>query len=148
LYSLFWNYTDAYFDIQDAKRLFPIFAAFCALGTASGALLVSVLAAIVPMHYFFLGWAGLALAAVPLARSLRRRWQQIAEHDADLDEDVGGAGAQFAAVGKAFGRSRYTIVFTATLFITLLMTNLAEYQYSMVLQEGRSEAELAALFGT
>src|SRR3546814_6196491 len=28
------------------------------------------------------------------------------------------------------------------------MTNLAEYQYSMVLQDGRGEAELAALFGT
>src|SRR3546814_17286895 len=39
LYTLFWNYTDAYFDIQDAKRLFPLFAAFCALGTATGAAL-------------------------------------------------------------------------------------------------------------
>src|SRR3546814_1629577 len=37
---------------------------------------------------------------------------------------------------------------TATLFVILLMTNLAEYQYSMVLQDGRGEAELAALFGT
>src|SRR5678815_1955485 len=44
LYSLFWTFTDAYFDIQDAKRLFPLFAAFCALGTAIGALIVGGLA--------------------------------------------------------------------------------------------------------
>ena len=37
LYSLFWNFSDAYFDIQDAKRLFPLFSAFCALGTTIGA---------------------------------------------------------------------------------------------------------------
>ncbi|MCT2401528.1 MFS transporter [Novosphingobium mangrovi (ex Huang et al. 2023)] len=148
LYSLFWNYTDAYFDIQDAKRLFPLFAAFCALGTAMGALVVSVSAKAVPVQYFFLLWAAIAFATLPLTRLLRRRWQQIAENDVDLDEQDGSALEQLAAVGRAFGRSRYTIVFTLTLFVTLLMTNLAEYQYSMVLQEGRDEAGLAGLFGT
>lgn len=147
LYSLFWNYTDAYFDIQDAKRMFPLFAAFCALGTATGALIVSLLAEAVPVQQFFLLWAAIALATFPLARLLRRRWRQIAESDADLEEQDGSAAAQLGAVGKAFGQSRYTMVFTLTLFVTLLMTNLAEYQYSMVLQQGRGEAELASLFG-
>src|SRR5690606_21074269 len=32
LYWLFWSSPDTYFDIQQAKRLFPLFAAFCALG--------------------------------------------------------------------------------------------------------------------
>ncbi|SLJ86942.1 ATP/ADP translocase [Novosphingobium mathurense] len=148
LYSLFWNYTDAYFAIQDAKRLFPLFAAFCALGTACGAMLVSVLAERVAVQDFFLLWAAIALATAPLAVLLRRRWSQIAESDSDLDEETGDALSQLAAVGRAFGRSRYTMVFTLVLFVTLLMTNLAEYQYSMVLQEGRDEAALASLFGT
>src|SRR3546814_15119521 len=52
LYTLFWNYTDAYFDIQDAKRLFPLFAAFCALGTATGAALVGLFAGAVPVAFF------------------------------------------------------------------------------------------------
>lgn len=147
LYTLFWNYTDTYFDIQDAKRLFPLFAAFCALGTATGALVVSLFAAAIPMHYFLLIWSGIALATAPLARMLRRRWRQIAESDVDLAEDAGDARSQLAAVAKAFGMSRYTWVLTLTLFVTLLMTNLAEYQYSTVLQEGRSEADLAELFG-
>jgi hypothetical protein len=147
LYSLFWNYIDAHFDIQDAKRLFPLFAAFCALGTACGALAVSLLADALPLQAFFLGWALIALATAPLARFLRRRWRQIAENDADFDADSGGAIAQLGAVARAFGRSRYTMVFTLTLFVTLLLTNLAEYQYSVVLQQGRSAAELARLFG-
>ncbi|CCA92849.1 ATP/ADP translocase-like protein [Novosphingobium sp. PP1Y] len=148
LYSLFWNYTDAYFAIQDAKRLFPLFAAFCALGTACGAMLVGLLAESVAVQDFFLLWAAIAMATAPLAALLRRRWSQIAESDSDLEEESGGALSQLAAVGRAFGRSRYTMVFTLVLFVTLLMTNLAEYQYSMVLQEGRDEAALASLFGT
>lgn len=147
LYSLFWNYTDAYFDIQDAKRLFPLFAAFCALGTAAGAAVVGLFADAVPVHGFLLLWAAIAAVTFPLARLLRRRWSKIAESDDDSQDQGGTAIDQLVAVGKTFGRSRYTIVFTATLFVTLLMTNLAEYQYSMVLQEGRGEAELAALFG-
>lgn len=147
LYTLFWNFTDSYFDIQDAKRLFPLFAAFCASGTAIGALLVSVLADHVPMHYFFLGWALLAFLTAPVASFLQRRWEHIAESDLVAGEDGDEAGGKLAAVGRAFGASRYAMVLALTLFVTLLMTNLAEYQYSMVLQEGRSEAELAGLFG-
>lgn len=147
LYTLFWNYTDTYFDIQDAKRLFPLFAAFCALGTATGAFVVSLFAEAIPMHYFLLMWSGVAFVTAPLARQLRRRWKQIAESDVDIAEDGGSTFSQLAAVGKAFGRSRYTRMLTLTLFVTLLLTNLAEFQYSTVLEKGRNEAELAALLG-
>lgn len=147
LYSLFWNYTDAYFDIQDAKRLFPLFAAFCALGTATGALFVGLSAEETPLWIFFLAWALVAAITHPLARWLRRRWKQIKEDDDVLDDEVTGPINQLAAVARAFTKSRYTIVLTATLFVTLLLTNLAEFQYSTVLQVGRSEADLAALFG-
>lgn len=147
VYSLFWNYTDAYFDIQDAKRLFPLFAAFCALGTAAGALIVNQFAAAIPLPGFLLLWAAIALATMPLAWHIGRRWPQLAENDADADDDGAGIGDRFAGLAKAFGGSRYTLALAATLFVTLLMTNLAEYQYAAVLLEGRSEADLAALFG-
>ncbi|MGV7120980.1 MFS transporter [Sphingopyxis sp. 550A] len=147
LYSLFWNFTDAYFDIQDAKRLFPLFAAFCALGTAAGALIVNLLAAVVPLPGFLLLWAGIALATMPLARSLGRRWPQLSESDSEETGQPAGVAAQVAMMANSFRSSRYTLALTATLFVTLLMTNLAEYQYAAVLQQGRSEAQLAALFG-
>ncbi|MBJ7409346.1 MAG: hypothetical protein JHD15_03140, partial [Phenylobacterium sp.] len=147
LYSLFWNFTDAYFDIQDAKRLFPLFAAFCALGTTIGALVVSLFAAVLPMHAFLLVWAAVALATAPVALLLRRRWKRIADSDADLDAEDTSVLRQLGQVGRAFRTSPYAVTLVLTLFVTLLMTNLAEYQYSTVLQAGRNEAELAALFG-
>jgi ATP/ADP translocase len=147
LYSLFWNFTDAYFDIQDAKRLFPLFAAFCALGTAAGALIVNLLAAVVPLPGFLLLWAGIALATMPLAWSLDRRWPQLSESDAEETGQPAGVAEQVAMMANSFRTSRYTLALTATLFVTLLMTNLAEYQYAAVLQQERSEAQLAALFG-
>lgn len=147
LYTLFWNFTDTYFDIQDAKRLFPLFAAFCALGTTLGALIVSVFAGVLPMHAFMLVWAGVALATAPVAMMLRRRWRRIADTDTDLDGESTDVRTQFGRVAKTFLSSPYAVALVLTLFVTLLMTNLAEFQYSTVLQKGRSEAELAALFG-
>src|SRR3546814_6573982 len=85
-YTLFWNYTDAYFDIQDAKRLFPLFAAFCALGTATGAALVGLFAGAVPVAFFLLLWAVIAAVTFPLAWALRRRWRKIAESDDDSND--------------------------------------------------------------
>jgi len=148
LYSLFWTFTDAYFDIQDAKRLFPLFAAFCAAGTAIGALIVGSFASLIPMPAFLLIWAGVAAATLPVARLLRRRWQRIADSDTDLDGEVRrDVIGQLKLVARTFRTSRYASLLTLALFVTLLITNLAEYQYSTVLQAGRSEASLARLFG-
>lgn len=146
LYSLFWNFTDAYFDIQDGKRLFPLFAAFCALGAMFGALIVNQFAGTIGLRGFMLIWAGIALATVPVARSLCRRWQSIADSDTDLD-DTGNVRSQLATVTHSFKTSHYTRWFAVGLFVMLLLTNLAEFQYSSVLQVGRTEAELAALLG-
>jgi AAA family ATP:ADP antiporter len=147
LYSLFWNFTDTYFNIQDGKRLFPLFAACCALGTTLGALIVSQFADVIPLRGFMLIWAAIALATVPVARSLRRRWQSIADSDTDLDDQIGDVRLQLTQVIDAFKTSSYTLRLAIGLFVMLLLTNLAEFQYSAVLQVGRSEAELAALLG-
>ncbi|WP_205854197.1 hypothetical protein [Phenylobacterium kunshanense] len=147
IYTLFWTFTDAYFDIQDAKRLFPLFAAFCALGTALGALIVSLFAGRLPMHGFLLVWSGLALLTAPVARRLRLRWRRLSDGEVDLDEEPASVGAQLAQVARTFRTSPYAAALALTMFVTLLLTNLAEYQYAVILEKGRSEAELAALFG-
>jgi AAA family ATP:ADP antiporter len=147
LYTLFWNFTDTYFDIQDAKRLFPLFAAFCALGTTLGALIVSLFANVLPMHAFMLVWASVAVATAPVALLLRRRWRRIADTDTDLDGESTDVRTQALRVARTFRTSPYAVALVLTLFVTLLMTNLAEFQYSTVLQKDRSEAELAGLFG-
>lgn len=147
LYSLFWTFVDGYFDIQDAKRLFPLFAAFCALGAAIGALAVGALAKVTPLPVFLLIWAGLAALTLPVARNLQNRFVRIAETDADLGDEPAGVGEQLRLALRAFRTSRYAALLTAALFVTLLLTNLAEFRYSTVLQAGRTEQALARLFG-
>lgn len=145
LYSLFWNYTDAYFTIQDGKRLFPLLAAATAFGMTCGGLVVSELAGTVSLRGFFLIWSGVAMVTLPVAIMLRRRWARIA--DSDVEEGGGSVAQQAGEVAATFRTSRYTLVLTLVLFVTLLLTNLAEFQYSTVFQQGRSEAELASLLG-
>ncbi|MBL8554967.1 MAG: hypothetical protein JNL41_11865 [Phenylobacterium sp.] len=147
LYTLFWNFTDAFFDIQDAKRLFPLFAAFCALGVTLGSLIVSGLAGVVSLPGFLAAWAAIAGLTAPVAIMLRRRFVRIADSDADLDAESRSVAQQLLLVLRTFRGSPYALMLTATLFVTLLLTNLIEFQYSSVLQKGRSEAELASLFG-
>jgi hypothetical protein len=147
IYTLFWNFTDAYFDIQDAKRLFPLFSAFCALGMTLGAGVVSLFSDAIPTRDFLLVWAAIAAATAPAAVLLRRRWRRIADSDAELGDEKGGVLAQLALVARTFAASRYALMLAAMLFVTLLLTNLAEFQYATVFQRGRSEAELASLFG-
>jgi ATP:ADP antiporter, AAA family len=146
LYSLFWNYTDAYFHIQDGKRLFPLLAAATALGMTCGGLLVSQLAGTVSLRGFFMIWSVIAVLTLPIALQLRRRWAKIAESEVDEAEE--GVVSQVRQVTNTFRTSSYTLVLTLVLFVTLLLTNLAEFQYSSIFQQGRSEAELASLLGT
>ena len=146
IYSLFWNYADGFFTIQDGKRIFPLLAAAAAFGMTCGSLLVSYLAGTIPLSGFFLIWAEIAVITLPVALFLRRRWSRLA--DSDVDEGGEGVAGQIAQVAHTFRTSRYTFVLTLTLFVTLLLTNLAEFQYSSIFQKGRSEAELAALLGT
>ncbi|MEM9618046.1 MAG: MFS transporter [Pseudomonadota bacterium] len=147
LYTLFWSYTDTYFHIQDAKRLFPLFAAFCALGTASGALLVHLLADLLPMHYFLLLWSAVAVSTMPLVRMLRKRWSQIQESELELTFERNEKQSKLSMVFDAFRTSKYTRIYAFALFVMLIMTNLIEYQYATTLAASRSEVELAELFG-
>ncbi len=147
VYTLFWSYTDTYFNIQDAKRLFPLFAAFCALGTSSGAAIVHFFADVLPMHYFLLMWSATAIATMPLVWMMRRRWTQIQESEFDLVAGDSKTQGKLSVVLKTFRTSKYTRIYALTLFVILLMTNLIEYQYATVFESTRSEAELAELFG-
>ncbi|TFG41409.1 MAG: hypothetical protein E4H48_06120 [Syntrophobacterales bacterium] len=146
LYSLFWNFTDSYFDIQDAKRLFPLLAAGGATGAAAGGALVSWMSVHVGVAILFVVWALLSLAALPLIGLIARRHGSL---DAEDDEDTGRLGlmAQLAALGQGIRTSRFALILTVLLFLTLVVTTVCEFQYLAVLSAGRDPATLAHLFG-
>ena len=57
LYTLFWNFTDDYFNILDGKRLYGLIAAGSSAGAMLGGGLVTALSGLVPAAKLFLVWA-------------------------------------------------------------------------------------------
>jgi len=143
LYTLFWLFVDGYFNVQDGKRLFPLFAAAGAVGTALGAAVVSFSADSIPIPFFFLLWSGISLATLPVAINIRRVWSELNE-----SEDITSSDANGPSLIRAFASSRYALLISMLLFSTLLLTNMAEFQYSTILSRGMNEQELASTLGS
>jgi hypothetical protein len=145
LYTLFWNFTDCYFDIQDAKRLFPLFSGGASTGAMVGGTLVSVASRHVQVETLFLVWGGLALATFPLVVIVRRRFAKI-----EIDEDAEQRNflQEVRVTAGTIGRSPYTRLLVIVMFTALLLTTILEFQYSSIFERGRSEKQLAALLGS
>lgn len=147
LYTLYWNFTDNFFDIQDSKRLYSIFSGGMALGGILGGALLTVLSDFLPVGYFFLIWSALALVTYPLYYRLRRREDRIEEEEEEeqVEENFVHQLAQTLTVIKG---SRYILIFIAILFTTLILTTICEYQYNSIFEKETSDAQtLASLLG-
>jgi HEAT repeat protein len=145
LYTLYWNFVDDYFDIQDGKRLFALLSAGTALGGITGGTIVNTLAEHLPVPTLYLLWAALALATLPLLLVIKRRWPQLSER-ADMDEGETGRGTM-SAIGEGLRSSRYIPMVVGVFLLSLLMGNINEFQYLSVFAQGRDETDLAQLFG-
>ncbi len=141
LYSLQWSFCDRYFDIQDAKRLFPILSAGAAAGAAAAGGLVAFLGRTVGVESLFVVWAILALLALPLVLVVRRRYRP-----ADEDDDNRGAGTLSSLVATVRS-SPYVLLLTASFFMVLVVTSVCEYQYLGIFAQNRSSQQLASLLG-
>lgn len=144
LYTLFWNFTDSYFDIQDGKRLYAIFSGGGACGAALGGGLVSVIADMFPVSYLFIVWAALSLLTIPVLLSLRKNVRKIEAED--VDESPGFA-EQLKDTARTVTKSRYVVIMTVVLLSVLISSTLCEFQYFNVFSQNNTEQELAALFG-
>jgi hypothetical protein len=147
LYTLFWNFVDGYFDILDAKRLFSLLSAGSALGAALGGAAVSLLVDYIKVEELLLIWSALALLGLPVAIACRKNWQRLEVED--LDNQVQQSlGQQTKSLFKTFKNSNFALILGSTLFFTMIVTLICEYQYSAVFAKQHNEAELAKLFGT
>lgn len=144
LYSLYWNFADAYFDLQDAKRLFALFSAGSALGSIVGGALVASAASPGQLRTLYLVWAACALITLPVVSAIVRRYRPL---DDWLPDDGLSFAEQIAATRAAFGRSPLVRYLMLALVMSLLLTTIAEYQYLGIFSQERSEVELAALIG-
>lgn len=145
VYTLFWNVADSYFTILDAKRVFAFLSAGCALGAAAGGALVHSLSTLMPVEQMFLVWAALALISLPVAVRIRRTWKKLdSEHFTAGESSLG---AEIRNLSKTYRRSKFAICITASLFLTLTVCLICEYQYYGILAADKSASELASLLG-
>lgn len=147
LYSLFWNFTDSYFDIQDGKRLFPLFSSGTAFGTSIGGGIVTVLAHIIPSQFLFLIWGGLAIATFPVLYRIKRRLKKLDSDEVEIEDAPTNFFQQNRQILSIILRSRYILVLTAIFFTTLIITTLDEYLYLNTFEERGSVEEIASLLG-
>lgn len=146
VYSTLWNYIDSYFDIQSGKRLFSLFSAGAALGAMLGGALVKLVTSYFSVDVIFLLWSFFAILSY-----LGIKW--IARHDTKVESDEfeESESATFTErLHKAYTTyktSRFAILLTLVLFSTLTLTSICEFITMGIFSEGKSEEELAGLFG-
>ncbi|MFC1791408.1 hypothetical protein ACFL0I_02960, partial [Gemmatimonadota bacterium] len=144
LFTLYWNFTDTFFDIQDGKRLFALFSGGSATGAILGGLSVGPLTDLGGIPLLFLVWGLICAATLPVVRDIRRRYEPLEDSEDEPggqlpDQPVGLVGATFA--------SPYALLFIVTMVGGVILLTLLEYQSLGIFAVGRSQEELAGLFG-
>ncbi|MDG2238820.1 MAG: Npt1/Npt2 family nucleotide transporter [Longimicrobiales bacterium] len=144
LYTLFWNFTDTFFDIQDAKRLFPIFSAGSAAGAMVGGGIVAVVSQVTGLRALYLIWSLIALATLPVVSVIRKRYEVLEEGEYEPEL---GLIDQLRETAKALSRSRFVLILVCTLFAVVVLSSITEYEYLRIFSGPLNEEELGALLG-
>jgi hypothetical protein len=144
LYTIYWSFIDRYFDILDAKRLFPLFSGGLSSGAVLGGILVSSFTKVVKTEYLFLLWSFMALLALPMLYHLKKRWIRL-EHSED--EETGGFIEETANVLRNIKSSRYILLLNLAMLGMIFLTTVCEYQYLDIFSRQGNTEELASLFG-
>ncbi len=146
VFTIYWNFVDAYFDILSAKRLFPVFSGMGMVGaTAGGYAVTAFMDHGWAVSNLYLIWAGLGLAAnLPMWR-IGKRFSYI---EAEEEEETSAFWDQIRTVGRAYRKTKYVLFFTLSSFSLMFITNICEFQYMRAFElRYTDERELAKLFG-
>lgn len=144
LYTIFWNFVDAYFPLSEGKRLYGIINAGSCGGVILAGGLLTALSSRVDSFWILYIWAAMSMLSIPVGIAIRRRFVNL--------EDTGESDTQSVADTirssmRAVKRSKYAL-FTALLYFLLPLLNTAnEYLSFSVFSKYGSEQEIIALFG-
>ena len=145
VYTIYWNFVDAYFDILSAKRLFPLLSGANAVGATAGGYLVTVFMDYqVGVANLFLLWASLGLAAfVPIF--ILRRFSPLIQLESEAS---GSVRQQMYSLGQGFKKSKYVIYLTVSSFLGMILAYMCEFQYMQIFEEQfTTEETLANMLG-
>jgi hypothetical protein len=149
LYTLFWNFTDSYFHIIDAKRYFPYIAVGSSAGAALGGSLIWLASsyAIEPT-LLFVGWGIFSLLAVPYSLALTRKYVSLSfSTELPSDTTTHGLWAEARDLLRFMRESRFALALTGLLFVIMVATLFCEFQYLSIFAANYSEKDLTQLLG-
>lgn len=146
LYTLFWNFIDAFFDILDSKRIFAIFSAGTAIGAIVGGALVSELTQYIPASDILFGWSFFSLLSLVSIAIINKKYEKIPLEEEE-EEDVSSMITQLSFMFKTILDSRYVFLLTSAFFIAIILATTLEFEYMGILSKSQTEDSLAALFG-
>lgn len=145
LYTLFWNFVDAFFDILDSKRLFAIFSAGTAIGAIIGGSLVSKLTQFIPAPEILYVWSFFSLLSLLFIVIIGKKYKKIPLEEEE--KDTSGMIEQLHFMFKTILNSRYVFLITLVFFIAIILSTTLEFEYMGIFSKNQTEESLAALFG-
>lgn len=122
-----WTFTDQYHDLQEAKRVYSIYAASYFFGTIISGTAINLFLDKVGFSGLLLCAAGSILCAMAQARGIALKVKAV--HDDSIEGIFSGSRDSFSSVVRLITRSRFAIVLLLlSLFIQLLLT-VTEFNY-------------------
>lgn len=145
-YSLYWNFTDLYFDLMEGKRVYAYLAGGSALGVIIGGTITTYSADMFGISYLFLFWSVIGAFAIPIVYRITNSYTEIeADHVAEEDSE-----SMLVLLKKHWGsifKIRYVALLAGMVFLVSLLAGLAEYQYYEIFSATFTESELAKELG-
>ncbi|HVD01192.1 MAG TPA: Npt1/Npt2 family nucleotide transporter [Candidatus Dormibacteraeota bacterium] len=151
----FWAFVGQYFDIQEAKRVYPVIAAGSGLGYIFAGALTTVVAEVSGQpELLVLGWAAGCAASVPIAAAISRRLRRPVSLDVGdpfgPEEGVVVAGT-LHGLRDAFGYlqvSRLVLALVLLGTVLLVVMRVSDYLVALVFVDStRNVTELSVLLG-
>lgn len=144
IYTIFWNFVDAYFPLSEGKRLYGIINAGSCGGVILAGGLLTALSSRVDSFWILYIWAALSILSIPVGIAIRRRFVNLEDTGESDTESVADT---IRSSMRAVKRSKYAL-FTALLYFLLPLLNTAnEFLSFSVFSKYGNEQEIIALFG-
>ncbi|MEX2601032.1 MAG: hypothetical protein WD355_05250 [Balneolaceae bacterium] len=145
-FSLYWNFTDLYFDMLEGKRVYAIFAGGAALGVMTGGFITSVSADILGVNFLFLIWTVFGLCTFPVLFGITRTYDVVEATGESFEEEL----SMFRLFGKHWNtilKTRYVSFIGVMVCLLALLAAISEYQFFEIFSAQFTETELARELG-
>ncbi len=144
-----WTFTDQYHDLQDAKRVYPLYSAAFFLGTILSGTAINVLLDKIGFSGLLLCAASSVAFACLEARGIVQKAKAV--HDDTMEGVFSSSRTSFSSVVQLIFRSRFALTLLLLSLFTQLMWTTTEFNYmeSMTahFQSNPSSGQIAEFLG-